>query len=56
MIRLLYGSPFDPIHDGHLAMLKAGQQHLRADEVTLSSPKTLGGKIPRPISLIGLTW
>lgn len=35
MIRLLYGSPFDPIHDGHLAMLKAGQQHLRADEVTL---------------------
>ncbi len=35
MIRLLYGSPFDPIHHGHLAMLKAAQQHIRADEVLL---------------------
>ncbi|MBM3910001.1 MAG: nicotinate (nicotinamide) nucleotide adenylyltransferase [Firmicutes bacterium] len=35
MIRLLYGSPFDPIHHGHLAMLKSAQQHIRADEVLL---------------------
>jgi nicotinate-nucleotide adenylyltransferase len=35
MIRLLYGSPFDPIHHGHLAMLKSAQTHIRADEVTL---------------------
>jgi nicotinate-nucleotide adenylyltransferase len=35
MIRLLYGSPFDPIHHGHLAMLKSVQQHIRADEVLL---------------------
>jgi nicotinate-nucleotide adenylyltransferase len=35
MKRLLYGSPFDPIHDGHLAMLKAAQASIQADEVIL---------------------
>lgn len=35
MIRLLYGSPFDPIHDGHLAMLKSSQQAIQADSVHL---------------------
>ena len=35
MIRLLYGSPFDPIHDGHLAMLKAARDFVHADVVTL---------------------
>lgn len=35
MKRLLYGSPFDPIHDGHLAMLQAAQQSLQAEEVFL---------------------
>ena len=35
MIRLLYGSPFDPIHEGHLAMLRTAKEHLHADEVSL---------------------
>jgi nicotinate-nucleotide adenylyltransferase len=35
MRRLLYGSPFDPIHDGHLAMLQAAQQTLQAEDVLL---------------------
>lgn len=35
MKRLLYGSPFDPIHEGHLAMIKAAQTAIQAEEVTL---------------------
>jgi nicotinate-nucleotide adenylyltransferase len=35
MRRILYGSPFDPIHDGHLHMLQTAKQALQAEEVVL---------------------
>jgi nicotinate-nucleotide adenylyltransferase len=39
MKRILYGSPFDPIHDGHLHMLHIAQETLQADEVILIMTK-----------------
>lgn len=35
MKRLLYGSAFDPIHDGHLGMLAHAQEQCGIDEVVL---------------------
>ncbi len=32
---LIYGSPFDPIHDGHLAMLLAAKEALSIDKIIL---------------------
>jgi nicotinate-nucleotide adenylyltransferase len=39
MKRLLYGSAFDPIHDGHLGMLAQAQEQCGIDEVVLIPTK-----------------
>lgn len=39
MKKLLYGSAFDPIHDGHLSMLEHAQAELGIDEVILLPTK-----------------
>ena len=39
MIRLLYGSAFDPIHDGHLHMVSQAMEQLHVDETIIIPTK-----------------